>query len=290
MYGLYKNINIGYNIQVDISDIYLYGNNSENYYLNYSFITISGNIYHKYIFINNLLNLNNNNNNQPSISYYNFDYTLSINYGGLPGINNNLTNLFSTSNFMQNILNPIDYNIDLTLPLHNQINNTTYTWNNINQQKLITIEEGLSSTSFNTFSNSNLKLGDRLLEIIAHKIFGNAKTIKAIGNSISFYNHDNTIWDHLVNTINNTNFQRSLFEQYLNLSINDITNLEETYDCNILPFNLEGTTIGFPMYLSGTTLSSNGINIPQLINGTNVGGSRLVNGNYNIPILIKIHD
>jgi hypothetical protein len=59
-----------------------------------------------------------------------------------------------------------------------------------------------------------------------------------------------------------------------------------------VPFNFDGLTFDYPMQLHGSlilpvSLTNDERNV--LSNGPSVGGTSLVNGSYNIPILIKFH-
>ena len=80
--------------------------------------------------------------------------------------------------------------------------------------------------------------------------------------------------DTTTNTIVNTNNNIGDISSWVNFDFNNIS-------------------FDFPLHISGnllldSSLSSDDINLLQ--NGPNVGGTSLVNGYYDIPILVKFHD
>ena len=116
--------------------------------------------------------------------------------------------------------------------------------------------------------------GERLLEIVAIKIFGHPKARAAISNDNSFYNItqlSTKVFDAL------NNHRNELGNYYM--GIYDIQPNSTSQTINVNNFN-----IIFPFFLNGATQKSS-INLFR--NGPpNVGGSLLVNGNYNIPLLL----
>ena len=71
-------------------------------------------------------------------------------------------------------------------------------------------------------------------------------------------------------------------------NFNDLNDGSEKW----VPFNFNGLTFDFPMFLSGNMITSNSLTNEErelLQNGPNVGGTTLINGSYNIPILVKFH-
>lgn len=248
------------------------------------------------LFINNSLDITQNANVYGSYinAGNNYDYIFSINVASL--CNNNMSLLFSNASFIQNTTNPGNYNINITLN-----NSTSYTnWESVfNNQELTQIVQGNSNVSFGTLQGTDSQsIGERFLEVIAHKIFGHGQAQAAINNDSEFYTHDALIWDHLSTTLGTTTIRNDIFNQYV--ASGRYQDEAETagatvnnYDFNQwVNFNFTNLTFDFPLYLSGTiltndTLTTNQLNI--LYNGPSVGGTSLTNGSYNIPILVSFH-
>ncbi len=75
--------------------------------------------------------------------------------------------------------------------------NKYYHWNSLeNNQLPVKILQGNSNKAFATLKpNSDEIIGDRLLEVVAHKLFGHGQARAAISNDSEFYNHDAQLWD-----------------------------------------------------------------------------------------------
>jgi hypothetical protein len=250
------------------------------------------------IYINNLLTISQN------VDVYGqhlmereFDYTFRINVSELvaAGSTNGITSLFSNATFTQNTLNVEDYNVNLTLPDHSTFANWGTLFNNANTTTVI---QGLSSTNFGTFNAvAREKIGDRLLEVIAHKLFGHAQAHAAIKNDTSFYTHDNELWDHLCSSVATTSFRKDIFNQYVKLGRYNTSSTSGagTSGNDVggnVHFNFADITIDFPLQLNGhmifdTSLTEADKTLLKL--GPDVGGSRLTDGNYDVPILIRFH-
>ena len=141
-----------------------------------------------------------------------------------------------------------------------------------------------------------------LLEVIAHKIFGHASAHAAIKNDMTFYTHDGYIWDHFVSSINlqaNDIFCQYVAAGHYNTfsNLSDFNNLNNNFIIdnqfndvgNYVNFNFQNYSFEFSLYLAGSVdLDSSLTNqeIQLLSNGPNVGGTLLVNGSYNVPILL----
>jgi len=209
-----------------------------------------------------------------------FDYTITVNTQSFT--NNNLTGLFANATYTQNNLDMNQVNINLSMHNHTFLN-----WNtNINNQAILTIGSGLSSTGFGTFLNTPQQFGDLLLEVVAHKMFGHAQAHAAIRNDNDFYNHDGQLWNHLDTTLNINNIKNAVFNQYISAgrysNNDDIT--------NFIPFNFSGMTLDFPLFLNGSIVldaSLSNAERDNLLEGPIVGGSQLIAGNYNVPILVR---
>lgn len=254
------------------------------------------------IFVNNTFIINQNTNIYGQfINEGTYDYTFNINLAPLV---TDMTFLFANATYIQNTQDVNNYNINLTiLDTASIIGNSDATWASaINNQNIINLEIGSSSVGFSTLNPAVSEcFGERLLEVVAHKIFGHGKAHAAISNDSAFFTHDASLWDHLVASVANDTFRHEIFNQYVSSgryqryiteqlanNNNDITNDVNTF----INFNFSNLSIDFPMYLAGNillnnTLTANEINL--FMNGPNVGGTLLANGVYNVPILIKLH-
>ena len=232
------------------------------------------------IFLNNPLTINQNTGVYGSvINLGNFDYIIIINTQYLT--EGNLTGLFENATYKQNNINLNQ--VDINLSIQNFLN-----WNtDINNQPISTIEAGLSNIGFGTFLSTNQKIGDLLLEIIAHKMFGHAQAHAAIRNDNEFYTHDSEVWNHLSNTLNLNNIKYDVFNQYI-ASGRYSTN--EDSSVNFINFNFQDMSLDFPLYLNGSviideSITNDGLN--NLLQGPDVGGNQILNGLYYVPLLVR---
>ena len=255
-----------------------------------------------HLFINNPLIVNQNADIYGrSIDEGTFDYTFIINVQSFIG--DNITSLFTTATFQQNSADIEKYDINLTI----SDSSTFVGWDaNFNNDSLVTVGLGNSNIAFGTFKTEADSIGDRLLEVIAHKLFGHAQARAAIKNDNSFYTHDNEIWDHLVTSVGMSAFRNDIFNQYIAIgrynafaptsggvnSGNEFNNGEQFNDVNrIVNFNFDNLTFDFPMHVAGNLLLDNANLTTEersiLQNGPTVGGTKLTNGVYNVPILVR---
>ena len=246
-----------------------------------------------YLFVNNAFLLNQNTNIYGEyINPGTYDYTFNINLAALAP---NMTSLFTNASYIQNTQDMNNYNINLVLP-----DSLTYpNWNaNINNQNIITLEIGNSLTGFSTLNPSVPEsFGERLLEVVAHKIFGHGKAHAAISNDSAFFTHDAELWNHLSSSVATDSFRHNIFNQYVALGRYEneiiLNGPGIGNDKNVfVNFNFNGLSIDFPMYLAGNVLLNNGLTPTEIsffFNGPNTGGTILTNGVYNVPILIKMH-
>jgi hypothetical protein len=217
-----------------------------------------------------------------------YDYILSINLMSIPTISNNITNIFTNASFMQNTLNTNDVQINLTIALSTNFPNWNSTFNNKN---LITFLHGSSTVGFSTLNPNSLeKIGDRLLEIVAHKLFGNGHASAAISNDLDFYNYDSIIWNHLSITTAMNSFSHDVYNQYIALGRYNqpVTPIANTW----IPFNFINLNFDYPMYLIGSVGLDNSLTTLEkaiFSNGPNVGGTQLINSMYNVPLIIRFH-
>jgi hypothetical protein len=212
--------------------------------------------------------------------------------------------LFSNASFSQNLADLNNVNINITLQDHVNFTNWGTSFNN---QQLVTLEMAQSTVAFNTLQPNVLEnIGDRFLEVVAHKLFGHGQARAAINNDSEFFTHDNQVWDHLVNSVSETNLRHDIFNQYVGsgrygseANSNSETNANTQNDVNNgnggekwVNFNFNGLTFDFPMYLNGQMILDESLTNEEVIllqNGPNVGGTSLSLGNYNVPILVKFH-
>lgn len=232
-----------------------------------------------------------------------YDYIFCIN---ISSISPDITGIFENASFRQNTIDIESFDVNLTI-------NPSITFENwesyFNNKNLVTINIGNSNVAFATLlPNINQTIGDRLLEVVAHKLFGHGQAGAAISNDNEFYQHDAEIWDHLSNAVSINRFRNDIFKQYsaankyssdythTNVFNNILDYNEVSYSLSNVDdwftFNFNGLTFDFPLYVSGnmildSSLSENEISILQ--NGPNVGGTSLVNSQYNIPILVRFH-
>ena len=214
-------------------------------------------------------------------------------------VNYNSNTYTSTSVLIQEKYDPefFDYNINVyTIGQKQSLFNTaSYYYPDVNTPPVFNIDLSLNKISYflslnrssinglnqnvniNGFDPSWKLFGERLLEIVAMKIFGHPKARAAISNDNSFY-ETNELSIKVYDAFNN---HRNEFGNYY-MGIYDITEPNN----NTQFINLTNFNIIFPFYLNGITQKDTS----QLFrNGPNVGGSLLVNGMYNIPLLLTFN-
>ena len=261
----YNNVDISFNWYSSINNLFtnpILLTNTNN--RNYLFIKLE---YQK-LYIRCIVNYNSNTYTSTSVlipEKYNpelFDYNINLYTIGQK------QSLFNTATFMmQNGNIPPVFNIDLSL---NQI--STF----LSSSRSLTIVSN-SLVNINGFETSWRPFGERLLEIVAMKIFGHPKARAAIGNDTNFYDTE-ALSLKVYDAFNNI---RNEFGNYY-MGVYDITQVNN----NVQLMNVSNFNIIFPFYLNGITSNTR----TQLFqNGPNVGGSMLVNGQYNIPLLLTFN-
>jgi hypothetical protein len=195
-----------------------------------------------------------------------FDYIITI--------NGSLNNLFSKKTYQQD---PQDVN---KVIINFEINSNTY-----NNHYLTT---NIISTPTNSLINGvivdDIEFDTRILEILALKIFGHARARAALSNDMDII-HDlqNEFYNHINNVIQNHKYD--IFNQYVQL---DKRQLWQNDINRAVSFNFTNGTFAFPGYISGSLFDKNNLS-SDLLNGPKAGISWMENGDYNIPILIKIN-
>jgi hypothetical protein len=253
-----------------------------------------------------------------------YDYILDINVQGINGsslepFNGNysaetaltMNNLFVTRTYTQSTTNSEQYNTNL------QANNSAISSILVGSGavNIISTNTAINSTTAYASFRTNASFGNRLLEIVATKIFGNPLTTAAITNDTAFTNSTglvsgagvnptDTVTFGFYNTLNT--YKNEFFNQYVasdriqsdqNEAYANGPNVEnKAGDYNtVFNYNLASSHIDVPLLLNGVAKDAGGNNIScaflQLMNGpTTVGGSLFAYGSYSIPLLLRLHD
>ena len=137
-----------------------------------------------------------------------------------------------------------------------------------------------SDTSIAGFESGYKMFGSRMLEIIALKIFGHPQARAAISNDTKWYK--DTLISDIVNSASNSFNEKTneIFDLY---KIGN--NFNSIYEQNI-NFDFTNTYFDIPFYLTGSlgpSISN------EVANGPNMGGSVLVNGLYNVPLILRFY-
>ena len=191
------------------------------------------------------------------------------------GVANSLNDLFSTRNYIQSDTNADLYNVSLIV---NQ--DMLYNWTQTSNAISYTAYSGLATYGM---SSDRVNLGQRLLEVVAIKIFGHGQARAAIENDSDFYK--SSLANSLAGTMDwalgaDSNL---IFNQYVTeyrTIVSDVGN-------NAL-FNFYNVDMMFPVVLQGSLVGSSGSSVlsNSLLNGPLVGGNQLVNGQYRVPLYI----
>jgi hypothetical protein len=224
-----------------------------------------------------------------------YDYILDINVSSVDTLMNSL---FTTRTYIENSLAPNLYNstlapdnVALTAVLHAA------------SAKLYSNHSGVvgSTAAYGSIPTNLEKAGQRLLEIVATKIFGNPRTTAAIINDTTFTstNGVNRPVDQIAQGFYNSMsaMQNDFFNQYVasdRIQGDQKDNLNNGDFNFVQKFNMQCTLLDVPMFLNGEIVNEANMAIPLafagLLAGPSVGGTSLVAGKYNIPILLRIHD
>ena len=182
-----------------------------------------------------------------------YDYTITL--------NGSYDELFNTKYFQYINNNNISINFE--------INNNYF--NSIFQNTLMITE---TDSQFNDVSYSS-SFNTRILEILALKIFGNASARCAFSNDTQItYNLQNNLLNHVNKVIQNHKYD--IYDQY----DKDLIVYHNIFDK--INFNFFDSALAFPGFIQGK------LSYP-IIPKINMGVSKVINGEYNIPILIKIY-
>lgn len=202
---------------------------------------------------------------------FGYEYTLTVN---LPISSTNT--IFATRTYEQSASDVNAYNIDLTIDSSQfdaALHTAPYTFT--------AAEAGITALGIDSSATT---FGQRLLEIVAIKIFGHAKARAAIENDSEFLGQ--TLVDNFRASLQEAiNTDRNLiFGQYVNLDrVQSDANGDEGHnDANAATdFNFDALDLVFPINLRGSILDdASGI----FNTGPAVGGELLVDGAYNVPL------
>ena len=215
-------------------------------------------------FINSQTQLFAENNNIIDTNIY--DYIITFN----PIFNT----FFSSKTYQQNVQNP--NNVDINFAISSNEYSDSYT---------NTIMQSTETNAYMYGSMDNIDFSTRILEILALKIFGHARARAAINNDTFIINNiQNDLYNHIGNVLDKHKYD--IFNMYVYQDLIDLKNDDLSKPVN---FNFKYDKIAFPGYVKGS-LSNKNLLSPSLLNGPVHGINSVVNGDYNIPILIMISD
>lgn len=193
-----------------------------------------------------------------------YDYIITI--------NGSLNCLFAIKSYQQD---PTSINnVIVNFEINNNYYNNYYITTNI-------------TTATNALINGVLveecDFDTRVLEILALKIFGHARARAAISNDTDII-HDlqNEFYNHINNVVQTHKYD--IFNQYVQLDKPQMRRNDVNRPAN---FNFTNGVFAFPCYISGSLVDKSNLS-NELLNGPKTGISSVENGDYNIPILIKI--
>jgi hypothetical protein len=225
-----------------------------------------------------------------SIKYY-FDEPLFINtqaqlyasdnnfidtniYDYIISFNTIFNTFFDMKTYMQNVENSNNVDINFTV--------------SFNEFQNIYQNSKMQSTESNAFiygSIDTIDFGTRILEILALKIFGNARARSAINNDTYIINNlQNNLYNHINDIINKHKYD--MFNMYVQQDLPELSQDDITQPVN---FNFTYDKIAFPGYIKGTLANKMSLS-DALLNGPSHGINSIINGEYNIPILLMISD
>ena len=202
----------------------------------------------------------------PSVDYSLYDYIITL--------DSSFNYLFNVKTYKQNSLNPSDVDISFNISI-NDYNNM---YKNTNMQQT-------QSNAYMYGSVDKIDFGTRILEILALKIFGHARARAAINNDVTIVNNlQDDLYNHLENVVQKHKYD--IFNMYVS---QDLPELNQDDISEPVNFNFNYDKIMFPGFVKGS-LSNKNLLSPSLLNGPTHGINSVVNGDYNIPILIVFSD
>jgi hypothetical protein len=225
-----------------------------------------------------------------------YDYILDISIADAG--HDTMNNLFNVRNYVQDQEKPNEY-ISI-LKVNNTVLNAVLMTPKVQVKTTRVDDVGLTSAWTNWDKTASQSLGQRLLEIVATKIFGNPLTTAAIVNDTDFTKQEGPtatvttgVHSALVSS-NNDFFNLYVATDRIQQDQSNLgSNGDEIHD---FLYNMNGLTLEFPMNLSGTLIdqkTTNPVNTSAfagLVAGPNMGGSTLSSGAYRVPILLRLRN
>lgn len=217
-----------------------------------------------------------------------YEYIMSVNIASATWSSMNL--LFNDRVYVQNATDMNTANVALTANLTGL--------NSLLSSAHITMTSEKSDittkSAYATLVGTEQPLGLRFLEIVATKVFGHAKARAAIANDTEFYRGydvSGSIIKQLADGITGAvqNKKHDVFNAYIAY---DRIELNPKVDVGAdATFNFDNTNWEFPIYFRSTIADVAGADASMdlLNNGPSVGGSSLVNGSMNVPVLVRFH-
>lgn len=208
-------------------------------------------------------------NNVTPVNLQEYDYVITLQGA--------LDSLFSTKTYQQsadNINNNDMNNVDVTLTLNNTAFDDMF-YNTAMSNAAASITSGVLGSGACDFNT-------RVLEILAIKIFSHGRARAAIANDSEIIaGIRNDLYNHVNNVVQA--HKHDIFNQYVQ---QDLPQLNADDINSPVPFNFSNDTLAFPGYINGSLVDLANLS-DDLKNGP-VDGHALVNGLYNVPILIKL--
>ena len=234
---------------------------------------------YKKIIIKSALTLENIQSKNLINNTFNADYVLKINLGLLDTFTS-FNQFFTVATYDQND----NVQLDINIPF---INNLLF-----NSSGFITFDETdanidvVNNPAYLKLKTTTKNLNYRFLEILGTKIFGDPTFTNKFLNSNEFINDYYTngsiikkVIDGIGDVLSDTDVTSDILNSYSQLPVYVIP----TTTTN---FNFRSTVWDFPIYLKGNVFNELGINATTF-NGPDMGGSKIINGTYNIPILLR---
>lgn len=203
-------------------------------------------------------------NNVAPVNLQEYDYVITLSGA--------LDSLFSTKTYQQNgaDMNQVDLTLSLNQSSFNEMFNNTAMVN-----AGATISSGILGgivCDFNT----------RVLEVLAIKIFSHGRARAAISNDTDIITAiKDSLYMHVSNVV--AAHKHDIFNQYVQQDLPELNNNDVNVPVN---FNFSNDTLAFPGFIAGSLVDLANLS-DDLKNGPN-DGHAMVNGLYNVPILIKI--
>ena len=241
-------------------------NNKYNKIIINASLTVTNNIAHQII--------------QPNI-VFSPDYVLNVNLGLLDDFVN-FNQFFNIATYDEN--NTVNLEIN-TLFINNLL------FNSDGFIKFDTVDANIdvvNNPAYLKLDSNEKNLNDRCLEILATKIYSDPTLKNLILNKDDFINDYSVngsiikqIIDGIDTILSDPVIKADILNTYSQLPV-------YTIPTDVINFDFRNTYWDFPIYLKGHVLNDLGIE-NNTFNGPNMGGSTIINGIYNIPILLRFY-